>query len=93
VRTPRRAISSEPGTAAKANSIDGSPVRMPIWVALRLSASWMSGMTGGTANMVNRRPVPASQSSSNEVRKRACGGAPRGLRFDAAGMAEKLLRK
>ena len=35
-RTPSRAISSEPGTAAKASSIDGRPVSTPIWVALRL---------------------------------------------------------
>jgi hypothetical protein len=49
---------------------------MPIWVALRLSSSWISGMTGGTANMVRRSALPASHSSSNEVSKRACDGAP-----------------
>ena len=75
VRTPRRAISNEPGTAAIANSIDGRPVRMPIWVALKDSSSWISGMTGGTANMVRRSATPASHSSTNAVRKRACKGA------------------
>src|SRR5665647_2284878 len=36
----------------------------------------MSGMTGGTANMVSRSALPASHNSSSEVTKRACGGAP-----------------
>ena len=36
-RTPSLAISSEPGTAASASSIDGRPVRMPTWVALMFS--------------------------------------------------------
>ena len=76
-RTPRRAISSEPGTAAMANSIDGRPVRMPIWVALSLSSSWMSGMTGGTANMVSRKATPLSHNSMSEVSRRACDAGSR----------------
>jgi hypothetical protein len=87
VRTPRRAISSEPGTAAKANSIDGNPVRIPIWVALRRSSSWISGMTGGTAKMVSRKPTPASHKSVSEVKRLACDGAPLGTEFDTGVMA------
>ena len=58
-----------------ANSIDGDPVKMPIWVALRFKSSWMSGMTGGTAKIVSRRATPVSQSSISDVRRRACAGA------------------
>ena len=78
VLTPRRAISSEPGTAAIANSIDGSPVRMPICVAFSAKSSWMRGMTGGTAKMVNRKAVPTSHSSTSAVKMRARSGAPSG---------------
>ena len=53
----------------------------------------MSGMTGGTANMVSRRPTPASHSSRSEVSKRACDGASLGLCIDEPGIAEKLLQK
>ena len=70
------AIKSDPGTAAKANNIDGSPVSTPIWVALRFNSSWIIGMTGGTANIVSRRAMPTSQSRSSDVRKRVCEASP-----------------
>jgi hypothetical protein len=69
-RTPSRATISEPGTAAAANSIDGRPVRMPICVADIRNWSWISGITGGTARIVSRRALPASQSSSSAISAR-----------------------
>src|SRR5262245_45648181 len=76
-QTPSLAMSSAPGTAAMANSIDGRPVRIPTWVALRFISSWMIGMTGGTAKIVNRNAAPESHRSSNEFRSRARSGAVR----------------
>ena len=58
---PKRAIMSEPGTAASAQVTSGSPIRMPTCVSLMLRSSRMSGITGGTAIMVTRMPIPASQ--------------------------------
>ena len=93
VVTPRRAISSEPGTAAMANSIDGRPVRMPIWVAFRFSSSWMSGMTGGTAKMVSRNAQPPSHSSTSAVSTRCCDGASPAFRMDGPGITRRMLQK
>src|SRR5262245_24413715 len=59
---PKRAISSEPGSAAIPNSTIGSPVRTPTSVPDSCKSAWMSKMTGGTARIVSRRPTPASQS-------------------------------
>src|SRR5205807_3292874 len=68
---PRRAISSDPGTAASANSSEGSPVRTPTWVSDRFRSAWIAGSTGGTASTVARNPAPASQSnvSGNRTRR------------------------
>ena len=82
-------MSSEPGTAAAASSIDGRPVRMPTCVADMCNWSWISGMTGGTDRMVSRRALPASQSSSSALSTRArenVRSAP-----VAAGMVEDTL--
>ncbi len=74
---PKRAIKSEPGTAASANSTSGNPDRMPTWVSVRCRSSWISRITGGTARMVSRRLIPASHSNATEVTSRANGVAPR----------------
>ena len=59
---PKRAISSEPSTAVQANRTGGSPVRMPTCVSDMPSSGRIKGMTGGTARIVMREPMPASQS-------------------------------
>ena len=66
-KAPSRAMNSEPGTAATANRITGRPARMPTSVSLMPRSSWMRGINGGTAKMVMRRPLPASQSSATQV--------------------------
>jgi hypothetical protein len=63
-RAPKRAISSDPRIAAPANNTGGKPVRMPTWVSDMPRSVRISGMTGGTARIVMRNPLPASQSSS-----------------------------
>src|SRR5512146_1510338 len=63
---PKRAISSEPGMAAAARSRVGRVPSVPISVSLRCSSVWMSGMTGGTARSVSRRPRPASHKSAKD---------------------------
>ena len=76
VRTaPNREISTEPAMAAPANNTIGMPERIPIWVFERLRSRWISGMTGGTARMVRRSALPASQSSNNAVTKPIAGAA------------------
>ena len=40
--TSRLGDQQRAGTVAKANGIDGRPVRMPTWVTLRWSSSWMT---------------------------------------------------
>src|SRR5262249_17983039 len=57
---PNRAMISAPGTAASANRSDGRPVSTPTSVSLSARSSWISGMTGGTARMGRRRPMPTS---------------------------------
>ena len=61
-KAPKRAINSEPGSAAMANRMSGRPERIPISVPDSLRSAWINGMTGGTARMVSRSPTPASQS-------------------------------
>src|SRR5579871_464240 len=60
VTAPKRAISSDPGIAAHANSTTGRPARMPTSVSDMSRSWWISGISGGTANMVIRMPLPAS---------------------------------
>src|SRR5262249_25369488 len=59
---PSRAMKSEPGSAASANSTIGMPERMPTAVPDRPRSAWIDKITGGTARMLSRRPTPASQS-------------------------------
>ena len=61
---PNRAISSDPGMAAAANRTAGSPPRMPTSVADMCRSAANSGMIGGTARTVMRKPLPASQSKA-----------------------------
>jgi hypothetical protein len=70
-------MTSEPGTAASASSIDGSPVRIPTCVADRSSPSWMSGISGGTARTVRRSAFPVSQSRTSGTSVRPVVGAER----------------
>src|SRR5215469_5432645 len=60
-RAPIREISSEPGIATIANSRTGSPVSAATIFSLRSRSRWISGSTGGSARMVSRRSMPASQ--------------------------------
>src|SRR6185312_12335573 len=71
---PKRAMSSEPGTAAAEKSSEGRLERMPSCVSEIWSASWRRGTTGGTPRTVRRSAAPDSQSSTSVVRSRA-GGA------------------
>src|SRR5262249_55872734 len=59
---PRRAMKSEPGSAAIANRTIGRPERMPTSVPDRRRSAWIDKIIGGTAKMLSRRPTPASQS-------------------------------
>src|SRR5260370_4358096 len=59
---PRRAMKSDPGSAAIANRTVGRPERRPTWVPDRRRSDWMSAMTGGTARTLSRRLTPASHS-------------------------------
>src|SRR5262245_65246087 len=59
---PRRAMKSDPGSAATAKRIMGRPERMPTSVPERRRSDWISAMTGGTARMLSRSATPASQS-------------------------------
>src|SRR6516225_10607347 len=59
---PRRAMKSEPGSAAIANRTIGRPDRTPTSVPDRRRSAWIDKITGGTASMLSRRPTPASQS-------------------------------
>src|SRR5262249_26857697 len=59
---PKRAMKSEPGSAAIANRTIGRPERTPTSVPDRRRSAWIGKMTGGTARMLSRRPTPASQS-------------------------------
>src|SRR5215475_751480 len=59
---PKRAMKSEPGSAAIANRTIGRPERMPTSVPDRRRSAWIDKITGGTARMLSRRPTPASQS-------------------------------
>src|SRR2546421_7411987 len=68
VSAPKRAISKEPSTAVQANSTGGKPVRMPTCVSDIPKSVRISGMTGGTAKIVMRSPIPASQSSNTQMR-------------------------
>src|SRR6516165_10123761 len=86
---PSRAMISEPGTAASANRSDGRPVSTPTSVSLSARSAWISGMTGGTARMVRRSPMPTSHNratGSSAWRKLAAapslaGDADIALRF------------
>src|SRR5437764_1567536 len=64
LNAPKRAISSEPGTAAQANSTGTNPVRMPISVSDIRKSAWICGMTGGTARTASRVPLPASHNNA-----------------------------
>ena len=66
-RTPRRATSSEPSKAAIANSAGAMLLSSPTCVALSLNSSRTIAMTGGTARIVSRSALPASQSSASAV--------------------------
>ncbi len=66
---PNRAINSEPGTAAIANSIGGRLDSQPICVSDRCRSACNSGMTGGIANTVSRRHAPDSQSRRSGIRR------------------------
>src|SRR3954471_16533062 len=70
---PKRAISSEPGRAARPNRTIGRPVRIPISVPDSCKSAWMSEMTGGTARIVSRNPTPASQSKLAASQKSRMG--------------------
>jgi hypothetical protein len=50
----------------------------------------MSGITGGTAIIVRRNPLPVSQSSKSEVRNRARDGASLELCVEVRGMIKGL---
>ena len=66
---PNRAINSEPGTAAIANSIGGRLDSQPICVSDRCRSACNSGMTGGVASTVSRRHAPDSQSRRRGIRR------------------------
>ena len=63
-RAPIRAIRSEPGMATIANSRTGRPVSAATSFSLKSRSRWMSGSTGGSARIVRRRSMPASQRSA-----------------------------
>src|SRR5438105_5438624 len=65
--TPRRATSSDPANAAIANNAGGMLERRPTSVALKANSSRIIAMTGGTARIVSRNALPASQSSTIAV--------------------------
>jgi len=58
--TPSLAISSEPGTDARASSRTGSANRAPTAFSSRWRSRWISGINGGIASMVRRRQIPPS---------------------------------
>ena len=70
---PKRVMSSDPGTAATAQVTSGSPIKMPTSVSVMPSSSRMNGITGGTARMVMRIAIPASQSRHSSLRRREAG--------------------
>ncbi len=74
-RAPKRAMMSEPGTAAAANRSDGRPANAPIAVSERSRSRWMNGSKGGTASTVMRKAAPLSQMRPSEVKSRRGGGA------------------
>ncbi len=65
-----RAMSSEPGTAAMANSASGSPTSSPTCVSDMCSSRCTSGITGGMARIVMRMATPASQSRNRTLSSR-----------------------
>ena len=71
-RAPRRAISSDPGIAAIANSSTGNPESAPIARSLRANCRWINGRTGGTANTVRRRSAPASHNTARRNSDEGC---------------------
>ena len=76
VVTPSRATSSDPASAAIANSAGGMLDRRPTSVALKAKSSRIIASTGGTARIVSRSPTPASQSSisaTGSLWRQECG--------------------
>src|SRR5215510_11937043 len=73
---PQRAMNSEPGTAASDQATSGNPIRSPTSVSLMRNSSRISGSTGGTARMVMRIAIPASQSRHSNSRRRPADGLP-----------------
>src|SRR5262245_11916174 len=67
---PTRAIRSDPGTAAAANRITGSPVSTPISVPDKRKSDWIIASTGGIARIGRRRALPESQSKTIAVKSR-----------------------
>ncbi len=76
VSAPNRAISIEPGTAAQANSTTGRPARMPTSVSDMWNSSWIAGISGGTARIVIRSPLPASHSKAMQPSTRRPASPP-----------------
>src|SRR5881398_851666 len=61
-RTPSLAISSDPGTDARARINTGPDTSAPTDFSSRLSSWWINGISGGTASIVSLRSMPPSQS-------------------------------
>src|SRR5262249_44129647 len=57
----KRAINSEPSSAAVLNISTGSAERMPTCVPFRPRSAWIIAMTGGVARIVIRSATPTSQ--------------------------------
>src|ERR1700744_4849047 len=67
LRTPKRAMSVDPGVAAIANKMTGMPDSSPTSVPDRCNSCWMIEMTGGTARTVSRRLTPHAHNRNNGV--------------------------
>src|ERR1700731_200363 len=69
VRAPSRAINSDPGTAAKTNRTGGRPVSTPTSVSDKLRSLWIRRISGGTARMVTRRPMPPIHKRATQAKR------------------------
>ena len=91
---PRRVTSSEPASDASANNA-AECCQKADFGRVQMESSRIIAITGGTARIVRRRPLPASQSNATAVQKACRGKAIRvtiGRRRGGNGHARTITR-